>query len=62
VKDEKHWKNIIKKILPITGLDLDLITEAVMFFTSTMTKFDLLADGKVLVEADGYFLGPAGDR
>lgn len=65
VKDDEHWKNPIKKILPEKGTDRELLTEAISFFTSTLPVF---TDGwdvngsTLLVEAEGYFLGPAGDQ
>ena len=62
VRDSEHWKNPIKKVLKLKGLDVALIKEAVIFFTSTSASFTSLPKNKVLVEADGYYMGPAGDR
>jgi len=65
VQDKKHWKNPVNAVIDATE-NLHLIREAIIHFTATVPTFDILkvteAGTKILVRADGYYAGPAGDR
>lgn len=57
VADKKHWKNPIKtKPLELTDTQIELINEAVIFFTGSVPHFEYHQNGKVSVTARGYFL------
>jgi hypothetical protein len=57
VRPADHWKNPIRATLPkgTTPEQLDEIREAVIHFTGSVPEFEPLADGRVRVEAAGYF-------
>ena len=65
VKDKTDWKNPIKAVIEKTE-DMSLIQEAIMYYTATLADFTKLKKGpnagKILVTADGYRMGPCGDR
>lgn len=62
VQDKKHWKNPIKAF--IDKADQMVVQEAIIHFTATVPTFTKINQGpnkgKVLVQAEGYYMGPAG--
>jgi len=58
VKNKDHWKNPIDAIINVT--DMDIVSEAIIYFTATEAEFGKPKDGKVRVRAIGYYMGPAG--
>jgi hypothetical protein len=60
VCDPKDWRAPINKIVD-QNADLELIREAIIFYTATVPKFKIVNDG-YLVYSDGYRNGPAGDH
>ena len=61
VQSSIHWKEPIDAWVPVDELPITML--AVEFFTATKIKIlGTRPDGTVLVHADGYRLGPAGDH
>lgn len=56
VQDEKHWKNPINKILHASDEEIELIREAVIFYTGSVPHVERLQDGQVWVRASGYYM------
>ncbi len=62
VKDSKHWKNPIDRVVTVdTWHDIRMIQEAVKFFAGCVARTDIVrhtADGKIRVhvQAPGYYL------
>lgn len=60
VQNRDHWKGPINEFLDDqTDEDLEMIREAVSFFTATVTTIKRLPSGRVHVTAKGYWNGPA---
>ncbi len=60
VQNRKHWKGTIYALLvDATDEDLEMICEAVSFFTATVATTKRLPSGRVQVTAAGYWNGPA---
>lgn len=63
VQPKTHWKDKIHAFIDKTE-DQVLIQEAVIHFTATVPTFTKINKGpnkgKVLVQAEGYWMGPAG--
>lgn len=60
---KRHWKDAIETVVAVR--DLDVTRKAIVFFTATVpTETELWKDGKlvILLQADGYSAGPAGDH
>ena len=65
VQDRRDWKAPIETVVPLAEADLTL--DAIEFYTATrgrLVKLEYLPDGRmgVLLKADGYRAGPAGDH
>lgn len=60
VEPASHWKDPIRRW--IGNDDLAVTSAAVAFFTATEVRVVERTAGQILVEADGYRAGPAGDR
>lgn len=59
VKNPNHWKNPIDAYCHED--EVDMVREAVDFFTATVPEFWRLGQTSVMrVTAEGYYLGPAG--
>lgn len=58
VQNREHWKNPVNAV--INECDKEIVQEAVIYFTATVPTFTQLADGKLRVQAAGYWAGPAG--
>jgi len=54
VANRSHWKNPIRRTVP-AGTDLELVREAVIFYTGSVPEFSTKPDGSTLVVAIGYF-------
>lgn len=65
VQPKTHWKDPIKAFIEKTE-DQMLIQEAIIHFTATVPQFTKINKGsnkgKILVTAEGYYMGPAGDH
>lgn len=62
VANPRDWKAPIKAW--VDPKDLELYREAIAFYTATTTSVvdgPRPKDGKVLIQATGYRMGPAGD-
>jgi hypothetical protein len=63
VQDQENWKNPIHKVLPISQVDIPLISEAVAFYTGCHPTFNCPARDEagrfsydnILIVADGYY-------
>lgn len=65
VCDPKDWRAPIRGQVPLAEFNGPLLTKAIVFFTSTEPRFvtvDAPSGTVVLVIADGYRQGPAGDH
>ena len=60
VENPKDWRAPINKTIEADDGLLDVICEAVIFFTGTVPEFKLLKNGKYRVTAIGYRNGPCG--
>ena len=57
IKNEDHWKNPINKTIDKpSDNDLEMLHEAVHFFTGSCLTTYPRDDGRLHCEADGYFL------
>ncbi len=56
VKNQKHWKLPINKVISTPSTERRaLIEEAVIYFTGSVPSFTAIRGGKVRVQADGYY-------
>ena len=55
VKNAKHWKNPINKILALTPEERNVIEDAVIHFAGCVPTFIKMADGRTRVVAVGYY-------
>jgi hypothetical protein len=55
VKNPENWKNPINAIVPESA-DITLITEAIRFFTGSVSKVEPMGDNSVKITALGYYL------
>lgn len=63
VSDPDDWKGPIRALIPASGHGV--VDAAVEFFTATrisVTDGPEVGTGRILIEADGYRAGPAGDH
>jgi hypothetical protein len=61
VQDPDDWKAPIDTVVDARQ-DLELVRQAIVYFTATVPTFSDAGDGQVRVQADGYRMGPAGDH
>jgi hypothetical protein len=60
VQNPNHWKDSIYSI--IDAKDKEVVARAIPYFTATEPTFTDIGNGQLLVRADGYRRGPAGDH
>lgn len=60
VRNSIHWKDPIHKVIDFK--DKEIVSVAISYFTATEAKFVDIGYGKLIVKADGYRRGPAGDH
>ena len=58
VKDPKDWKNPIRHTIDLS--EINVTAAAIEFFTATDSTCQSSKDRKVVIEAPGYYIGPAG--
>jgi len=56
------WKDPIYGSFSLEDCSKELMRETIVHFTATMPTFKTLEGGRVLVQALGYRMGPAGDH
>lgn len=57
VQDKAHWKNPIKSTC--TKDELEVVAEAIIYFTATEASFQPIGIDLFKVTAPGYWAGPA---
>lgn len=63
VASPTHWKDPIECEITVTDrAELDLIVDAVIYFTATIPDVEQLSETRYRISADGYTMGPAGDH
>jgi hypothetical protein len=60
VQDSQHWKNAIRAFCRAEQKEITRV--AIEFYTATTPTFTHASTGWLLVIADGYRRGPAGDN
>ena len=60
VCDPEDWKAPIRAQVRYATHELDLVREAVEYFTATAVSFEAGESDELWVVADGYRMGPAG--
>tara|TARA_R100001530_G_scaffold118527_1_gene85654 strand:+ start:1114 stop:1350 length:237 start_codon:yes stop_codon:yes gene_type:complete len=56
------WKDPIHGSFSLEDCSKELMRESIIHFTATSPTFKTLEGGRVLVQALGYRMGPAGDH
>ncbi len=59
VQNRENWKMAIKTIVSGTDDDMNVIAEAIEFYTATVATVRPLGGGSYRVTAPGYYAGPA---
>lgn len=59
VSDPHDWKNSVCAVFDATRFPVDLVENAVEYFTATKATCTHLNGNDWMVEADGYYAGPA---
>ena len=57
VQNKDHWKNPIDSFC--SKDEIEIVTEAIIYFTATEPTFKAVGINKLQVTAPGYYLGPA---
>jgi len=57
-----NWKDPIHGSFSLEDCSKELMRESIIHFTATSPTFKTLEGGRVLVQALGYRMGPAGDH